>query len=131
MLEGHFSSLQIFLPAAQVGLLDWWLLLRKDHNKLKQRGIDSVVMLVMWAIWKERTRGPSTVRRREAPMNWWTPFGRMVSSGCLPELSGWRLWDGRIPQPELQVFLGSVLPPLPPIYQSLVVSGCRISPKAM
>lgn len=37
----------------RAGLLDWWLLQRKDHNELKQRGIDSVVMLVLWALRKE------------------------------------------------------------------------------
>ncbi|KAF8768838.1 hypothetical protein HU200_007401 [Digitaria exilis] len=35
-------------------MLDWWLWLRKDHNKQKQRGIDSAFMLTVWCLWKER-----------------------------------------------------------------------------
>lgn len=42
------------LPTAQVQMLDWWLQLRSGHNHLRQRGIDSIFMLVTWCIWKER-----------------------------------------------------------------------------
>jgi hypothetical protein len=32
------STLNIALPVDAGGLLEWWLLLRKGHNKLKQKG---------------------------------------------------------------------------------------------
>lgn len=41
-------------PAAPTEILDWWLLVRKDHNPLKQKGVDLMVMLVLWCLWKER-----------------------------------------------------------------------------
>ncbi|KAF8727101.1 hypothetical protein HU200_019607 [Digitaria exilis] len=34
--------------------MDWWLTLRGGHNSLRQKGIDSVVMLVVWSLWKGR-----------------------------------------------------------------------------
>lgn len=62
-----FSALRITMPPHdQEGLLDWWLLLRKNRGKFKQKGIDSMVMLIVWAIWKERnalTFDGSTARR--------------------------------------------------------------------
>lgn len=36
------------------GILDWWLALRDGHNRLKQKGVDSMVMLIVWCLWKER-----------------------------------------------------------------------------
>ncbi|CAN6359861.1 unnamed protein product [Urochloa humidicola] len=43
------------LPAAlPQQLLDWWLLLRAGHHNLKQKGLDSMVMLISWSVWKER-----------------------------------------------------------------------------
>lgn len=40
------------LPTAEI--LEWWLQLRRGHNNLKQRGVDSLVQLVIWCLWKER-----------------------------------------------------------------------------
>ncbi|CAO2042950.1 unnamed protein product [Urochloa humidicola] len=43
------------LPApGTLQLLDWWLLLRAGQHNLKQKGLDSMVMLISWCVWKER-----------------------------------------------------------------------------
>lgn len=41
-------------PTPAIDILDWWLELRHGHNGLKQRGIDSMVQLILWCLWKER-----------------------------------------------------------------------------
>lgn len=41
-------------PPSPMEVIDWWLHMRKNHNQLKKKGLDSVVMLVMWCLWKER-----------------------------------------------------------------------------
>jgi hypothetical protein len=50
------SALNFTMPADAGGLLHWWLLLRNGHSKLKQKGLDSIVMLVTWTVWKERKK---------------------------------------------------------------------------
>ncbi|CAL4924977.1 unnamed protein product [Urochloa decumbens] len=35
-------------------ILEWWLRLRHGRGKFKQKGIDTVVMLIIWCVWKER-----------------------------------------------------------------------------
>lgn len=41
------------LPTITMEFMDWWLQVRWGQNKLKQKGLDSMVMLVTWCLWKE------------------------------------------------------------------------------
>jgi hypothetical protein len=47
LVIGCSLTKQINLPIQQAGLLYWWLLLRKNHDELKQCGIGSTVVLIL------------------------------------------------------------------------------------
>jgi hypothetical protein len=48
------TALPIQVPQLNTGMLQWWLQLRNGHCSLKQKGIDSLFMIVTWSLWKER-----------------------------------------------------------------------------
>ncbi|WVZ68209.1 hypothetical protein U9M48_017172 [Paspalum notatum var. saurae] len=55
------------LPSPDLSFIDWWLQARKGFDKRSKRGFDSVVLLTVWVIWKERN---DRVFRRKASMPW-------------------------------------------------------------
>ncbi|KAF8733559.1 hypothetical protein HU200_014864 [Digitaria exilis] len=78
------------LPSTEI--LDWWLALRQGHNRLKQRGIDSMVQLTIWSIWKERNNrvtGSLRTRPSVAWVTWCTTYGWRVRLGFPLGRNGW------------------------------------------
>ena len=53
------------LPSPDLSFIGWWLQARKGFDKRSKRGFDSVVLLTVWMIWKERN---NRVFRRKASM---------------------------------------------------------------
>ncbi|CAN6343306.1 unnamed protein product [Urochloa humidicola] len=41
-------------PSDQNSMLEWWWQFRRGHCAVKQKGLDSIFMLVTWCVWKER-----------------------------------------------------------------------------
>ncbi|KAF8725957.1 hypothetical protein HU200_020534 [Digitaria exilis] len=82
--------------------MDWWLTLRGGHNSLRQNGIDSVVMLVVWSLWKERNNrvfDNAPTLPDVAWLTWSTTSGRRGNYGHRLGQNGWRLSAGlRWPQ---------------------------------
>lgn len=48
------SGLQQLAPTGSVRLPEWWLPNRKLIQRDTRKGFDSLVILVLWSIWKER-----------------------------------------------------------------------------
>lgn len=77
-------------------LLDWWLQLRRGHNRNKQRGIDSVVMLVTWCTWKERN---NIIFRSRPPMSESQTISAIVEEGRMWVTAGAK-WMAALGWPE-------------------------------
>jgi hypothetical protein len=46
--------MQQLAPSQEDSFYVWWLQARKRVPKLKRRGVDVLVLLIGWRIWKER-----------------------------------------------------------------------------
>ena len=47
-------NLPITRPTENDNLLDWWLVARKGSVKANKRAFDTFVIVVAWALWKQR-----------------------------------------------------------------------------
>ncbi|TVU51343.1 hypothetical protein EJB05_02762, partial [Eragrostis curvula] len=50
------SGTQSLTPTSTDELAEWWLRSRKKMEKGRRKGFDSLVVLVVWQLWKERNR---------------------------------------------------------------------------
>ena len=50
----RMGGLQRLMPQPDSSLADWWVSSRKLVPKTMRKGFDSVVLLIMWILWKER-----------------------------------------------------------------------------
>jgi hypothetical protein len=52
----RYYGLQHLTPQGELPFFEWWLPTRKQVHKLRQKGFDSLALLVVWSSWKEKNR---------------------------------------------------------------------------
>jgi hypothetical protein len=52
----HYYGLQYLAPQEELPFFKWWLPTRKQIHKLRRKGFDSLALLVVLSLWKERNR---------------------------------------------------------------------------
>jgi hypothetical protein len=50
----HYYGLDHLTPQEEVPYFNWWLGVRKRVHKSQRKGFDSLALLVVWSLWKER-----------------------------------------------------------------------------
>jgi hypothetical protein len=51
-----YYGLQHLTPQEETLFFEWWSAIRKQVHKLRRKGFDSLALLVIWSLWKERNR---------------------------------------------------------------------------
>ena len=50
----RWANLQQLVPSSQAKLKDWWMQARSSVNGTIRKRLDSLIMLVVWVVWRER-----------------------------------------------------------------------------
>jgi hypothetical protein len=57
----RYYALDRLTPQEELPYFDWWLSVRKRVHKSQLKGLYSLVVLVVWSLWKERNKRESCV----------------------------------------------------------------------
>jgi hypothetical protein len=90
----RYYGLHHLTPQGELPFFEWWLPTRNQIHKLQRKGFDSLALLVVWLLWKERNRRvhdraplqlvPLAPLILEEARRWaWAGFAGIASLGCL------------------------------------------------
>lgn len=66
-------------PVSDSTVMDWWLRARSQFRRAERRGFDTIIMITLWALWKQRNaRAFNRQEQFKPPWHLWIQISREV-----------------------------------------------------